>query len=530
MKQTPDAVMRRAQDGSGPPSTPVNGADRERHYLREELYELVRKDPAIFDFLQAGSLDGIWYWDVTDPAEEWMSPRFKELFGYSDDEIPNDATWWQENIHPDDLQVALDNFAAHLEDPDHPYDQVVRYRHRDGSTVWVRCRGIAVRDEDGNPLRLLGAHTDVTDFMAAKEALERSEQRWRKALESAPIGLALVAPDGRWLEVNASLCRLLGYEREELLEMDFQRVTHHEDLEGDLELVDDVLQGKRETYQLEKRYIHKSGRIVPIMLSVALVRDAEGEPVHFIAQIEDIGERKRNEENLRRSNRELSEFAYVASHDLRAPMRQLNMSVELLERRLDDEQLDAETRRLLEVLGETTGRMNRLIDDLLAVARVRDDKPFVPVELAGVVAETIATLEPRLQETGGRIEVADELPVVPGDRSQLLQLFQNLFENALLYKHPDRDPRVTVEVGHVGGRWQLTVADNGIGIEPENATRIFEMFKRLGTGPAEGTGIGLALVARIAEHHGGHASLDLTRTQPGVGSAFRVLLRTGKGE
>ena len=122
---------------------------QEEHYLKEELYQLVRSDPAIFEFLQAGSLDGIWYWDVERQDQEWMSPRFKELFGYRDDEIPNTSEWWQANIFPEDRDVALDNFAKHLADPNHPYDQIVRYRHRDGSTVWVRCRGLAIRDDDG---------------------------------------------------------------------------------------------------------------------------------------------------------------------------------------------------------------------------------------------------------------------------------------------------------------------------------------------------------------------------------------------
>ncbi|MXZ70819.1 MAG: PAS domain-containing protein [Acidobacteria bacterium] len=155
------------------------------HYLKTELYELVRKDPAIFEFLQAGSLDGIWYWDVERQEQEWMSPRFKEVFGYRDDEIPNTPDWWQANIHPDDLAVALDNFGKHLKDPSHPYDQIVRYRHRDGGTVWVRCRGLAIRDDDGKPIRLLGCHTDVTALKRAEEDLRRQANELREARDSA---------------------------------------------------------------------------------------------------------------------------------------------------------------------------------------------------------------------------------------------------------------------------------------------------------------------------------------------------------
>ena len=158
---------------------------QEEHYLKEEIYKLVRSDPAIFEFLQAGSLDGIWYWDVERQDQEWMSPRFKELFGYRDDEIPNTSEWWQANIFPEDRDVALDNFAKHLADPNHPYDQIVRYRHRDGGTVWVRCRGLAVRNERGEPIRLLGCHTDVTALKRAEEDLRRQAAELRDARDAA---------------------------------------------------------------------------------------------------------------------------------------------------------------------------------------------------------------------------------------------------------------------------------------------------------------------------------------------------------
>ena len=157
----------------------------DEHYLKTELYELVRKDPAIFEFLQAGSLDGIWYWDVERQDQEWMSPRFKELFGYRDDEIPNTSEWWMANIFPEDRDLALDNFAKHLADADHPYDQIVRYRHRDGGTVWVRCRGLAVRNEKGEPIRLLGCHTDVTALKRAEEDLRRQAEELRVARDAS---------------------------------------------------------------------------------------------------------------------------------------------------------------------------------------------------------------------------------------------------------------------------------------------------------------------------------------------------------
>lgn len=154
----------------------------QEHYLKVELYERVRNEPAIFDFLQAGSLDGIWYWDIENPEHEWYSDRFATTLGYEPHEVPNKSDWWQQHIYEDDLTSALHAFEQHRENPGCPYDVVVRYRHKDGSTVWIRCRGLLIRDSDGTPLRMLGAHTDVTAIKkgeqdaVARLKLERSNR------------------------------------------------------------------------------------------------------------------------------------------------------------------------------------------------------------------------------------------------------------------------------------------------------------------------------------------------------------------
>jgi PAS domain S-box-containing protein len=163
----------------------------QEHYLRSELYGLIREEESIFRFLQEGSLDGIWYWDPETQEDEWMSPRFWTTLGHDPAERKHLASEWQDLIHPDDLQIAIDNFTKHCADPNHPYDQVVRYRHRDGSTVWVRCRGIAIRNEAGDPIRMLGAHTDLTREKLAEKALrqrtvelEEANKKLQEALES----------------------------------------------------------------------------------------------------------------------------------------------------------------------------------------------------------------------------------------------------------------------------------------------------------------------------------------------------------
>ncbi len=249
------------------------------HYLKTELYELVRRDPAIFEFLQAGSLDGIWYWDVTRQDQEWMSPRFKDLFGYRDDEIPNTSAWWMANIFPEDQAVALDNFARHLADPSHPYDQIVRYRHRDGSTVWVRCRGLAVRNEDGEPIRLLGCHTDVTALKRAEEDLRSQAAELRTARDAAENAnrakstfLANVSH-----EIRTPLSAVVG--TAELLGDTALTPTQHEYLDAIresadalLDVINDLLDfSKMEAGKLtlERRAFHLRGFVDSLLKSLA---------------------------------------------------------------------------------------------------------------------------------------------------------------------------------------------------------------------------------------------------------------------
>lgn len=205
------------------------------HYLKTELYALIQSDPTIFEFLQAGSLDGIWYWDLVDTDQEWLSDRFKSVFGFAPDEMDHSPAWWQANIYPEDLALALENFAAHAADPAHPYDQVVRYRHRDGSTVWVRCRGLAIRDDEGKPIRMLGAHTDVTALKKTEEELRNTNELLAKRNSMLEDFASVAAHDlSSPLRQLAVFCEMLkedlaeGRSAEALASLDVieQRVDH----------------------------------------------------------------------------------------------------------------------------------------------------------------------------------------------------------------------------------------------------------------------------------------------------------------
>jgi diguanylate cyclase (GGDEF)-like protein/PAS domain S-box-containing protein len=162
------------------------------NYLKKELYELVKNDSSIFEFIQAGSLDGMWYWDLIDPKHEWMSDKFWTTLGFNPNEKKHLACEWQDLIFAEDLKIAKENLERHIENPNHPYDQIVRYRHKNGSTVWIRCRGLAIRDEQGKAIRMLGAHTDITHMKETEREITRLTAEYEKVFNGTQDAMFLI--------------------------------------------------------------------------------------------------------------------------------------------------------------------------------------------------------------------------------------------------------------------------------------------------------------------------------------------------
>jgi len=246
-----------------------------------------------------------------------------------------------------------------------------------------------------------------------------------------------------------------------------------------------------------------------------------------VSAVRDVSERRRIQEalerrtrELARSNAELEQFAYVASHDLQEPLRMVASYAQLLERRYGD-RLDEDAREFIRYMVEGARRMRDLINDLLDYSRVgRRGRPFAPVSLETVLEEVLAALEPAITETEARI-TCGPLPELRADEAQMRQLFQNLLSNAIKFRG-EEPPRVHVGARREGALWHITVEDNGIGIDPQYAERIFLLFQRLHTQREyPGTGIGLAICKKIVERHGGRIWVDTDRRR---GAAFHLVL------
>ncbi len=376
----------------------------------------------------------------------------------------------------------------------------------------------------------------IAQRRAAEQALRESEKRFRRAFDYAAIGKALVSAEGRFLEVNQALAAMLGCSAEALRALTFQDFTHPEDLSEDLHLLREIIEGRREAYRIEKRYVRQDGGIVWALLSVSAVRAEDGAFQYFISEIQDISKAKSSEEALRGANaalearnQELQEFSYVASHDLQEPLRKVSTFADLV---LTDygAALPEEGRRHLERIRASALRMTDLLRGLLSYSRVNTQAGAPEaVDMNHLVKHVLSDLEVAVAESGARVAV-EPLPAVLGDATQLRQLFQNLMENAIKFAKDGTAPEITISApGFIPGEEmkpgqmrRIEVADKGIGFDEKYLDRIFLPFERLhGRERYKGTGMGLAICRRIAVRHGG--SITAT-SREGAGATIIVHL------
>lgn len=400
---------------------------------------------------------------------------------------------------------------------------------RGGRTQHLIATRFPIFDEAGEILAVGYIGADVTERKEAELMLRERETQFSSMAMNIPGAIYRGRYDEDWTltYVSEAIEELTGYPATDFVDnrmRSFGSLIVPEDRPRVHATVRSCLEGRR-PYAVEYRIRRADGELRWVVEKGRGIFDEAGATKWLDGAIFDITERKNTEQALERSNKELEQFAYVASHDLQEPLRMVGSYCQLLQRRYAD-RLDDDAREFIEYAVDGAQRMQALINDLLSYSRVGTrGKPFAPTDCEAVFATALENLKAACAERGA-VVTHDPLPTVHGDAGQLVQLFQNLVGNGIKFCR-GRTPRIRVAAKPQNGHWMFSVSDNGIGIEPEYAERVFGIFQRLQTRDEfHGTGIGLAICKKIVERHGGRIWIEST---PGEGTTFHFTLSTLPG-
>ncbi len=366
--------------------------------------------------------------------------------------------------------------------------------------------------------RALREWHNITERRRAEQALRESEQRFRSVFEYASAGMAIVSPEGNVLQVNPTFCRLSGYSEKECLKKNVLDVTHPDDREESRRLYGQLLTGQSSHFDCEKRYVCKDGTVVWGHSTVAGVYKDDGQLAYCVAMVMNIDERKRAEKKLQEAYGELDAFVSTVSHDLRLPLTPIIGYADFLRQEYRD-RLDESALQILATIAGQGHRMTQIMEDLLTLSKVgRIAVPEKPVDAGLVAREVTRDLSEAIKNAGTSVSIAP-LPSVFVPETLLSQIFSNLIGNAVHYAgNSSRGIEVGCEI--LDQHLRFFVRDYGPGIPEGDLEKIFEQFYRCsGSAETPGTGLGRAIVAKIARNFGGRAWAEPT---PGGGATLWV--------
>jgi PAS domain S-box-containing protein len=491
---------------------------------RLKTEEALRESEENFKTLAENAIDGILI-AMGEGATVYANKRTAEIMGYSVAELLKTSI--KDLAHPDEFEKIMERYRERLEAKPVPSQYETILVRKDGKSVPIELAATKTAWQ-GQPADLVFLR-DITDRKRAEEALRESEEKYRTLFEESRDAIYINSQKGEILDVNQSFLDLFGYTREEILKLNVQKTYINL---ADRDSFQEEIEQKGYVKNFEVKLCKKGGTEMVCLLTSTVKQAPDKSILGYQGIIRDITERKRAEEErtrlmaeLEAKNREMEAYVYTVSHDLKAPLVSLNGFSGALRKEYES-QLGEEGRHYLERIQANVAHMEALTTSLLELSRIgRVVGSIEEIDVAALLREIRNALAVRLKEAGAEFVVQEPLPTVCADRGRIYQVFANLIDNAVKFRSAERALRIEVGCRQESGFFRFHMADNGIGIAPQFHEQIFTPFRKMHP-EVEGVGIGLALVKKIVEHHGGRAWVE---SEAGKGSTFYFTLPM-KGE
>lgn len=461
---------------------------------------------------------GSWEWDIKNDTILW-SDEFCRICGVEPGQITPTKENGLEFIHPDERKMAekiLDNTFK----TGNPYSVELRLITRTGTLKYVHSRGVIIRNNLGRNEKFIGTFHDITTLKILETSIEQTQLKFQHLIENSADVMLLVNDKRKIVFASPSVTYMMGYEPGEIIGRRLASLTSEDDLPEMLLHFMKILSSPALPITLEYQVKTKGGKLICVEGTINNLLHLDGVNSIVINQ-RDISKRKETEKLLQQlnenlemqarelmaSNIELERFAYIASHDLQEPIRMVNSFLNLLQKKYNT-QLDSNALQYIHYAVDAGERMKSLINALLEYSRLGTKKlVYEPVDMNKKMGSVIQLYDKLITETGAVINFID-LPTIYADKIQVFQLLQNLVGNALKYR-ANLSPEIRISAEDNHDFWIFCIADNGIGINKKDSSRIFEIFQRLHTrNEYSGTGIGLSICKKIVEIHGGQIWME----------------------
>ena len=494
---------------------------------RKELEIELEEAKQRFELAMQSTKDGLWDWNLLS-NEIYLSPNWKSMLGYKDEELENSFEVWQKLVHPMDKEETNKTLREHLEGKKDRFDIEFRMKHKNGNWIDILSRGNCYFDSKGKPYRLIGTHIDISQRKHLKKALADSELRWKFAIEGNKDGLWDWDIKTNRVFFSTQWKKMLGFSEHEIgntLE-EWDKRVHPDDKERTYEDIAKHIKGETEYYKNEHRVICKNGTYKWILdRGIIIERDVDGQPVRMIGTHTDITERKKHEKYLFELNRFKDKVFSIITHDLRSPFNAILGLNEIVINRIETEDYNA-AKEITEAIYKTTQQTLGLLDNLLYWSRMQTGKFYFkpsPLELNNISKSAIEYL--KLNLTGKKISIKCFIPdnfMVVADRIMLETILRNLLQNAIKFSY--QESTIELHASRKDKTVEISVIDYGIGINKGKIEKLFDVseeFTSLGTNQEKGTGLGLVVCKEFIEKHNGKIWVE-SEVQKGTKFTFTI--------